>query len=109
VAILSVPNSLKFPVLLVLPRVSSDAREGLLMSFVLGLGGLRDRFLDLFLVVRRTPESSDVDAKCFEFTGGTGGGASVGDWEERLYFDVFFRTTLGGERFPIGVAAGDAL
>ena len=80
------------------------------MSFALGLGGLRDRFRDLFpFVVRRTPESSEVDAKCFEFTVGTGGGASVGDWEERLYFEVFFRTTLGGERLPIGVEAGDAL
>lgn len=78
------------------------------MSLAFGLVGLRDRCLDLALFAfLRTPESSDVDAKCFEFSGGTGGGASVGDWEERLYFEVFLRT-LGGERLP-GVDAGDAL
>lgn len=79
------------------------------MSFTFGLGGLRDLVLDLFRFDRRTPESSDVDAKCFEFTGGTGGGASVGDWEERPYLEVFLRTILGGERLPVGVEAGDAL
>lgn len=76
------------------------------MSFVFGLGGLRDRFR---VLVRGTAESSDAEAKCFEFTGGTGGGARVGDWEDRPYLEVFFRTTLGGERLPVGVDAGEAL
>jgi len=76
------------------------------MSLDFGLGGLRDRFR---VLVRVTAESSDADAKCFEFTGGTGGGARVGDCVDRPYLEVFFRITLGGERFPVGVDAGEAL
>lgn len=106
VAILSVPNSLKFPVLFVRPRESRDARDGRLLSFPFGLGGgLRDRFRPL----RRIEESSDAEFKCFEFTGGTGGNAKVGEFEDRPYLEVFRLTTLGGERLLVGVERGDAL
>ena len=104
VAMFRVPNSLKLPVLFVRPLGSSDASEGRLMSFTFGLGGLRDRFR----VVRRMPESSDAEMKCFELTVGTGG-ASDGDCVERPYLEVFLRTTLGGDRLPVGVERGDAL
>ncbi len=103
---LRVPNSLKFPVLFVRPRESSEAREVRLVSFVFGLGGgLRERFRPL----RRIAESSDAEAKCFEETWGTGG-ASVGDCDERPYLEVFRRTALGGERLPLpeGVDKGEA-
>jgi len=103
VAIFNVPNSLKFPVLLVLPRESSEASEGRLISLAFGLGGLRDRLR----TVRRIPESSEAELKCFEFTVGTGG-ANVGDCVDRPYLDVFLRTALGGERLPVGVERGEA-
>lgn len=105
VAMLSVPNSLKFPVLFVRPLESSDASDGRLMSFAFGLGGLLDRFR----VVRRMDESSDAETKCFELTVGTGGIARVGDCVERPYLEVFLRTALGGERLPVGVESGEAL
>lgn len=52
-------------------------------------------------------ESSDVEAKCFELTGGTGGAsARVGDCDESPYLEVF-RRIRGGERLPVGVETGD--
>src|SRR5208282_3172705 len=100
---LRVPNSLKFPVLFVRPRESSEAREGRLISFAFGLGGgLRDRFRGDH---RRAEESSDVEAKCFELPVGIGGNASVGDCDcacaDKPYRDVFRRTFLGGEILPV--------
>jgi len=93
-------------VLLVRPREPSEASDGLLDSFPLGLGGgLRDRLRG---EDRRVEESSDADVKCLELTVGTGGNASVGDCVERPYRDVFRRTILGGEPLPVGVETGDA-
>jgi hypothetical protein len=71
----------------------------------LGLGGLRERFLEDPLGV----ESSEAKEKCFGFTGGIGG-CSVGDCADNPYLEVFFRITLGGEDpvLPFGVEKGDA-
>ena len=91
--------------LFVRPRESREASDGRLITFPFGLGGgLRDRCR----VARRIEESSETEVKCFEVTGGTGG-ASVGDCDESPYLEVFRRTSLGGERFPVGVETGDAL
>jgi hypothetical protein len=83
--------------------MSRDARDGRLIFRTFGLDGLRDRFR----VLRRTEVSSDTEGKCFELMVGTGG-ASVGDCVDRPYLEVFRRTTLGGERFPVGVDTGEA-
>ena len=102
VAVLRVLKSLKFPVLLVRPLES--ASDGRRESRILGLGGgLRDRFLgEPFRVVE---ESSEVEAKCFELVGI---GGIVGDWADKPYRDVFFRSNRGGEPRPVGVDTGDA-
>jgi hypothetical protein len=106
VAILSVPNSLKFPALFVRPRASSDAREGLLDSFPLGLGGgLRERVRG---EPRRDEESSGAEGKCLALAVGMGGNI-VGDCAESPYRDVFLRTVRGGELcLLVGVETGDA-
>src|SRR6187402_2598751 len=100
---LSDPNSLKFPLLLVRPLDSSDASEGRRDSFPFGLGGgLREVFRGEPL---RVEDSSDADEKCFELLGI--GGNIVGEAADRPYLDVFLRTTLGGElALLVGVATG---
>jgi len=71
---LSVPKSLKFPVLFV--RFLDSAKDGRRASRPLGLeGGLRDLFLGELL---REVESSDVDVKCLDVISGIGG-TSAGD------------------------------
>lgn len=103
---LSVPNSLKLPVLLLRPRESNEAREGRLDSLPFGLGGgLLERFRGEPF---RDDESSEAEAKCFEFAVGTGG-TCVGDCADNPYREVFLRTVRGGELCLVGVEIGEAL
>ena len=96
------PNSLKVPALFVRPRESRDARDGRLISFVLGLdGGLRDRVRGDPL---REEDSSDAEM-CFAGIGGK----TEGDCAESPYLDVFLLTVRGGEVcLLVGVDTGDA-